>query len=312
MYDASLGLFDSKKNDSRWWGGEPIWISAEKSDKKTFVSFPGDIISFGGVVPTYSRPITGENSIESMFKQMTGNFATSRNTWPALSMISIDSVRNASIGFGVFSPQVKEAVKTIDHFLGRFVEDLKTLNMTDPLDIIIIGDSGMNMAFKRLDIDSLVPEILLRSDIVEFMSLDNSYSVNVNIRPKSESDTPILLESLSRVEGISCYTKDKIPPRYLLTNSTRIASIFCMSHSGYYISLSTRNVPQFHAISGYDNLNFEMSSTFIAHGNMFKKGIEIKGFPNTDVYNLLAYALNLDYIKNNSTELLIEEIVDLF
>ena len=40
--------------DSRWWGGEPIWVTAEKQGRRAATYFwPGSEAAIGGVRPTW-------------------------------------------------------------------------------------------------------------------------------------------------------------------------------------------------------------------------------------------------------------------
>ena len=62
MFDVSLGEFflytqPKSAHDPRWWGGEPIWITAVKQGKHSACSFwPGSEASIKGVHATYWKP----------------------------------------------------------------------------------------------------------------------------------------------------------------------------------------------------------------------------------------------------------------
>ena len=56
MQDAALGDFSLSNReavgDARWWGGEPLWATAEKAGLRTATMFwPGSEAAIGGVRP---------------------------------------------------------------------------------------------------------------------------------------------------------------------------------------------------------------------------------------------------------------------
>ena len=58
MRDPALGTFRTDDTlavwEPRWWGGEPIWVTAEKQGRRTATYFwPGSEAAIGGVRPTW-------------------------------------------------------------------------------------------------------------------------------------------------------------------------------------------------------------------------------------------------------------------
>src|SRR5688500_4676340 len=57
MHDAARGGFKLSDRmaagESRWWGGEPIWVAAEKAGLRSAAMYwPGSEAAIGGVRPT--------------------------------------------------------------------------------------------------------------------------------------------------------------------------------------------------------------------------------------------------------------------
>src|SRR6185436_4652944 len=47
--------------ESRWWGGEPLWVTAIRQGRRAAAMFwPGTEAEIGGVRPTYWRPFDGK------------------------------------------------------------------------------------------------------------------------------------------------------------------------------------------------------------------------------------------------------------
>ncbi len=70
-----------------------------------------------------------------------------------------------------------------------------------------------------------------------------------------------------------------------------------------HYTLVTGLTPDHHGIvngeHGYDNAAPGMRALFVAHGPAFVCGLELKPFPNVDVYPLLAYLLHIPPLPND-------------
>jgi predicted AlkP superfamily pyrophosphatase or phosphodiesterase len=63
MYDSSMPSFISimrKVRNGRWWGGEPIWVTAERQGQRAASFFyPGTEAEILGVRPTFFKEYNG-------------------------------------------------------------------------------------------------------------------------------------------------------------------------------------------------------------------------------------------------------------
>src|SRR5919112_1889584 len=60
MGDSALGRFSrgdtAAVRNPRWWGGEPIWVTAVRHGKRAATFFwPGSDVAIGGILPTYYK-----------------------------------------------------------------------------------------------------------------------------------------------------------------------------------------------------------------------------------------------------------------
>jgi hypothetical protein len=62
MIDPAIGperftMSSATAKDSRWWGGEPLWVTAEKQGQRSASMFwPGSEVEIGGVRPSHWKP----------------------------------------------------------------------------------------------------------------------------------------------------------------------------------------------------------------------------------------------------------------
>ena len=71
-FDAVFTLSNSEAvGNSRWWGGEPIWVTAEKQGLTTATLFwPGSEAAVQGIRPTHWRKFDASMSYESRVDQI--------------------------------------------------------------------------------------------------------------------------------------------------------------------------------------------------------------------------------------------------
>jgi predicted AlkP superfamily pyrophosphatase or phosphodiesterase len=307
MFDRVVrSSFDIHSNDSSWWDGEPIWIHAEKNKKKTLVDWAGSLISFDGVTPSYTSPNLTISGILQYFEMPNEN-------QPQFIALNYPHLRNAMTKFGMMSSQASEALCRFDDEIGQLLEGLTERNVTDSIDIVIVSDSGMYPVLSRLNLDEIVPSLLEKTSIYENIPSSSDFSSTyVNLEVKHPQDISPILQCLNSNQNLKCHLANQIPSRFHIANSTRIGDIHCRSIPGTIISLKDNILPITQAASGYDNLNNEMQASFISYGSLFKKNYKMKEFKNIDVFNVISYLLDLDYIGNQSGIDTIQEIVQLY
>jgi len=105
------------------------------------------------------------------------------------------------------------------------------------------------------------------------------------------------------------YRRDEIPARFNYRNNTRIPPILVLPKPGWVLSSNERytrmeaenRLSEIGGSHGYDNEIQEMRALFIGHGKAFKKGLQVRPFKNTEVYNLMCRILSLPPAENDGT-----------
>ena len=309
IYDPVSGAsFSMSKQDAvrdaRWWGGEPIWVTAEKQGQRAGAYFfPGTETEICGVRPTYWKP----------YDEKVPNFerVDAALSWlfflffrrPTLFTLYFSDVDHAGHDASPDSTEVAEAVATVDAAVGRLIDGLKTRGIYEQANIIIVSDHGMA---------SVNPAHITLLD--NYFDLKKAERVVwgaqlTHIFPKTGEEAT-LQQSLkgARLGHARCYRKRDIPARFHYRDSPRIGPIVCMADEGWRMMSRRRyeedrqngKIPD-HAIGahGYDNRLASMRATFIAHGAAFRRGVVVAPFANIDVYNIMARILGLKPSKND-------------
>ncbi len=284
-------------NDERWWGGEPIWITAEKEGKTAATFFwPGSEASINGVRPTkwvdYDGNISSSVRIDSVMNwldpagDVQADFAT----------LYFSFVYSRGHSFGPESSEVDQAVVEMDSILGYLMEQIEEVGLKDRLNTIIVSDHGLASTSSE--------KVILLDDIIDLDSVDMVTWTPVAMIKPDDGLTSEVYEALkSNEENYQVYLKDELPNRFHFRNHSRIPEIIMIADVGFTITsqpfLSDRGVVA--GTHGYDNLAPEMRTFFAAKGPAFVNGETSPPFESVHIYELIANILGIQPAENDGS-----------
>lgn len=284
-------------NDERWWGGEPIWNTAEKQGLTAATFFwPGSDATINGVQPTkwmeYDGEVPYSTRIDSVISWM-DPAGDVRADFGTLYFSTVDSRGHA---FGKNSEEVDEAVVEIDGLFGYLLEKVDDVGLGESLNIIILSDHGMS----DLSDDRVIfLEDLISLNDVEIMD----WTPVAMIRPKEGRKEQVYQALKENEEHYSVYLKEEMPERYHFKNHYRIPEIIMIADPGYSITnrsfYETRGLLA--ATHGFDNQSEDMRTFFAAKGPAFKNGEMVEPFESVHVYELMSHILKLDPAPNDGS-----------
>ena len=161
-YDRALGRQFNRKtdaNDPRWWGGEPIWITAEKQGVKAATYFwVGSEVEIGGLRPSFWKKFQKNKDYAQRVEEVLQWLALPEKQRPRLITLYFSAVDTATHKFGVGSAQEKQAVAKVDKHIGDLLLGLKKLGLEQRSNIVVVADHGMaNLSDQRvINLDSWV------------------------------------------------------------------------------------------------------------------------------------------------------------
>src|SRR3954465_12292434 len=150
MYDPDLGESFNKKNpaamkDPRWWGGEPIWVTAEKQGLRTApLMWPGAMVERTGMRPTFTEAYDQQATPNDRVDKLVSLLDEPVSHRPQLLTLYIDVVDQAGHDFGPRSQQVSEAVRQSDGGPGRLMTAVKDRGVEERVNVIVVSDHGMS------------------------------------------------------------------------------------------------------------------------------------------------------------------------
>lgn len=293
----SYGPPDETPNDERWWGGEPIWATAEKQGKTATTFFwPGSEASIEGVRPTrwmdYDGSIPDSTRIDSVMTWLDpqGELAADFST------LYFSFVDSRGHRYGPNSSEVDDAVVEMDGLLGYLFEKMDQHGLSDILNMIVVSDHGM----AELSED----KVIFLDDLINLDDVDMiDWTPVAMIRPDEGKTEEIFQALKENEENYKVYMREDLPDRFRFTDHYRIPEIIMIADVSYTITshsfFEERGVIA--GTHGYDNDTPEMHTFMAAKGPAFRAG-DHTGYVNAiDLYELMAYLLEVEPAQNDGS-----------
>ena len=297
-FDARFSLSDREAvRDSRWWGGEPLWVTAEKHQQRSGIFFwPGSEAAIMGSRPVYWKVYDDDFPNAARVDTVLGWLDLPAGRRPTLLTLYFSEIDDAGHRHDPISPEVQDAVRRIDRILGRLAQGLETRGIFEQVNLIIVSDHGMAA------VDS--GRVIFLDD---YLDLEKVRVVDWNpvlaVRPRTMNEDEIYLALAKAHPHLQVYRKADMPGRFHYSQHRRIAPIIGIADDGWKISRRgiKNTVEGFYTTGehGYDNQLASMRAIFIAHGPAFKTGLVVEPFQNIHFYNLICAILKLQPAPND-------------
>lgn len=277
-------------SDPAWWGGEPIWVGAQKHGLRAATVFwPGSDVAIAGTRPSRWLPFDGNMKPDARVDQLLAWMDLPEAERATFYTLYFEQVDHAAHEDGPDSAAVGEALREVDAALARLVDGLKRRGLDGRVNLVIVSDhGGTATAPERV----IYLEDLVGEDLAERVTF--GILAGLNPRPGRTADVEALL--LKKHEHMQCARKSQMPAHLHYGTHPRIPALLCLADDGWIITTreylaKRKRFPG--GDHGYDNDDPNMRALFIAHGPAFKRGLVVPEFDNVDVYPLLARLLGI-------------------
>jgi predicted AlkP superfamily pyrophosphatase or phosphodiesterase len=286
--------------DGMWWGGEPLWVTAERAGIATAAMFwPGTEAPIMGVRPKYWKVYDEQFPPEMRVDQVLEWLDLPAPERPGFITLYFEDVDTAGHDFGPGSPQVREAVSAVDSYLARLVRGLEQRALLDTTNIIVVSDHGMA---------AIDPERVIVLD--DYISAEDVEVVDINptlgLFPKEGKEESVYRALANAHPRLKVYRRNDTPPRWQYRDHPRIPPIVGVADEGWQVlrrptALARRaGVGVERGAHGYDpEAARSMHAIFIAAGPAFRQGATVPAFQNVHVYNALAQVLGVRAVPND-------------
>jgi len=273
------------RNNPAYYGGEPIWITAQKQGVKTAnIYWPGSDIPIQDTYPDdYKR---WESAPRLNFAQRIDTVAAwlhrPKNLRPRLIMLYFDEPDGTGHRHGPESEQTGRQVQYLDSLIGILMKKIKQSPMSGRVNLIVTSDHGM----AETDFERTVRIFdYLKPSWFERIAGSNPSQIFT-----CEDCRDSVLTALANAEHISAYRKEDMPPHLNYGTNRNIGDVVVIPDCGWQFTNAAHSQLGGH---GYASECLDMHVIFYACGPAFKRNYRHTVIHNTDIYPLLAQLLGI-------------------
>jgi len=282
----------------KWWGGEPIWVTAEKQGVLTApLDWPRAEAAIEETHPTYWQEFDAKPSANDRVDKLLPYLDKAAPDRPRFLTLYMNEVDEAGHEFGPESPEVKEAVAKVDTAFGRLITGLRERGIENQVNIIVVSDHGMASTSRK--------KLVVLDRYVDLKTVNVvDWGPPISLRAL-DGNNAALYQKLKHVPHSKAYLAADVPARLHYSDSPRIMPVILLADEGWTINSRdwVDKHPKFEhgGQHGFDNQANSMHATFVAAGPAFASHVVLPPFSNVHIYSLMAYLLNLRPAKTDGS-----------
>jgi predicted AlkP superfamily pyrophosphatase or phosphodiesterase len=283
--------------EAAWWGGTPIWVSAERQGKRAGTMFwPGSDVAIEDVRPSQWVAFDKTIPSDSRVDRVLGWFDLPADQRPIFLTLYFEAVDHAGHDFGPDSPEVSKALQEVDAAIAHLIAGMKQRGIDGDANLVIVSDHGMTASGDD--------KIVVLDRIVDMQHIDlTGAGVVAGLAAKPGYAAEVEKALLGAHDHMHCWHKAELPARLHYGTNPRIPPLTCVADDGWQITTQQYlDNPRHHFSKGehgYDNDDPNMRALFIAHGPAFKRGLIVPEFENVNIYPLLTHVLGIEPAAND-------------
>lgn len=310
FFDPIAGEFfrynvTSSSQKKIWWGGEPIWVTAQRQGLNAACSFwPGSEAEIAGMRPKFWKPYSTTLPFETRLDELFAWLRLPLEERPAVITIYLEEGNSVGHKFGPGSPELIEVIETLDARLGAVRTRLEHEGVV--ANMVVVSDHGMTPVSAE--------RVVLLDDYIapSAVQLDFDGSV-VGLRP-ADGDVPGLLRRLEVVPRAKVYATADLPARFRIEENPRNPPVWIIPEEGWEIYFRARFETFRTRFSrgdhGYDNAFPSMQGILVAQGPAFRSGgTVVPAVENVHLYNALCAVLRIRPAANDGDDRLVKALL---
>lgn len=307
MRDPALGEFTLANRravgDGRWWGGEPLWVTAQNAGLRTATMFwPGSEAAIGGVRPHWWHAFSYETPIAARVDRALGWLDLPSAERPRLVTLYFEHADKAGHEAGPDSPQLDAALREVDAGIARLVDGLKRRGLYDRTNIVIVSDHGMA--------STSIERVIVLDDVFDPTQYEVvTHGEVIGLQPRHADLAPPPRPH----PHLACWRKAELPARWYYGRHPRVPQVVCQAEEGWKAitreALLRSAGGRTAGSHGYDPAAPSMRAIFLAHGPAFWHGAVVPAFDNVHVYPLLAWLIGVEPVPGDGDPAVLEPTV---
>ena len=284
----------------RWWGGEPIWVTAERQGARAFsLMWPGSEAAIGGVSPSRWRAYDGRLADTARVDSVLAWLALPPAERPRFVTLYFEEPDWSGHEHGPDAPEMNRALRRVDAMIGRLAAGLARLDLAGVVNVVVVSDHGL--APTSLDRVMLLEDLV---DTAQVRLIESGPFILLDTRPGTHPDS--VLARLRRSPHLRVYRDSLTPAEWRYPPGPRVPPIVGVAEDGWLLlgdraALERRRTRINGGEHGDDPRPPDMRALFVAAGPAFRRGAVVEPFANVHVYELLARVLQVRPAPNDGS-----------
>lgn len=304
-FKESFSLGNEKaKYDPKFYGGEPIWNSAERQGVKSASFFwVGSEIAINGRRPSIWKRYDAHVSFSARVDSVVGWLSLPEKVRPHLVLLYFQEPDAVSHKYGPISVQTERQVEQLDSLVGVLRAKLRALPIGAKINLIIVSDHGMAPISPEREVEL---SSRVKSDWVDEVQADNP-AMNIAAKPQYFDSVYAALRSLPH---ITTWKSREMPARLNYGKNPRTLDFTVVADSLWSVTWKRREPMSGYnkGTHGYDPDYRAMHGIFYAEGPMFKKNVVTPSFENLNVYNIVCHILKITPAPNDGDKEVLKRV----
>ncbi|OYT17656.1 MAG: alkaline phosphatase family protein [Bacteroidetes bacterium 4572_77] len=273
--------------NGKFYGGEPIWNTAEKQGLKAASYFwVGSEANIQNMHPSIWKPYDHHFDFYQRVDSVMAWLSLPEDSRPHLITWYVHEPDYSGHVFGPHSSGTDSTLRDLDALLGYFMIKLAAHPLAKDINVIVTSDHGMEhiSADKAVFLEEHLKanwstQILGSNPIFNIQAADN-YADSIYL-------------ALNNTNGISCYKNAEVPKHLNYGTNPRCLDFTIVADSAYSVLLKNPHREIGKGAHGYDIHNKNMNAIFYAYGPAFKENYQHPSFKNVSLYPLMCQVLDL-------------------
>jgi predicted AlkP superfamily pyrophosphatase or phosphodiesterase len=278
--------------DGSWYGGQPVWVAAEKGGMVTAAYyFVGTEAPVDGVPMTYwhtfDPSVPGPKRVDKALEWL----SMPDESRPHLITLYFEDVDAATHRYGPGSSQSVAAIEKVDGYLDTLMTQIGELPIADDVYIVIVSDHGQS-ASKTNERPLIIEEVV---SIDGLTVVDHGAAAFIYF-PEPDRDLALGIRNAINEswEHGRAMLRDEVPKEWRVTAAAGFADVIVQAQPGYGVFSTTRLAGSMsRGDHGWAPEFSDMYGIFLASGPRLPKGVVIPPINAVDIYPLLMEILGL-------------------
>ena len=279
-------------SDGTWYGGEPIWVTAERQGMVSACFFwPGSEADIKGIRPTFWNKYDGSVP-ERTADRDRARLAPAPCRTPAARHHALLQRRRLCVAQDAdWRFRRGRCGAAVDTALGVLLDGLDRLESRDRVLLLLTSDHGMA--------DTAAARIVQLGDVIDTTGVRAGFSgpvTGLHVSPEAGTAMAVRDRINAKLQHGRAYLRQEVPERHHFRDTPRAGDVVVIMDEGWLMATSIINrglIQRDWGEHGWDPDLPSMKAIFLLAGPGIRGGVTIPEVENVDVYPLMTELLGL-------------------